>query len=657
MRRVFLVFVVLGLVEVAFFAATYAVDLSRGVILDIPQERLERQFGKIPTSQLTREDSLAMASYRFTADTLKVLAVMVDWSNRHGIYSRETFDSMLFSRNVYPGGSVADYYYEVSYGKLNITGEVIDWYNAGIYTPYFDFENLFPELDLFIDYSQYDGDHDGNVDAVTFIRSGNGQEDSQDWYDIWSYAMVYALGSGPGPFDGVRIPRWNTSPETFPLHDSLYPPGFSGVSVLNKIRVFCHELMHNVGLPDLYDYDYKTDVNTFDTPNDFNDHPVNDQCVMGYYGYGLLSIGSEIPSQPCGWSKKLAGWITPMIPSAGVHNSVVINNIETTKDSSLYMLPIKPSAGEYFLLEYRNPRSTAKFDKVDSDFSCYLWPDLSYGGDTLDRGLLITHVDESSGAPFWRINNSTPLYDYYTVDIEDAGYNPSRDATTNPEGHVSDSAQWWYPYETKKAAAFSNNVSGQELFSPTTYPNSNGHHGSTGITVRVDSIVNDKLYAYIYVPIPAFSLTAPADSALIPYFVTFNWTNPNPWEQLKFDLNLSTSKVFNPDSTAVYDSLSVFQYALWVSAGRYYWKVRAYNASEEKWSTQTRTLLVGIRGDANGDAEVTVADAVYLVNYAFKGGPDPNVREMGDVNCDGNITVSDIIYLINFLFKGGPQPC
>lgn len=207
MRKLLQVLIAFGFIEITFFSVIYATDLSKGIILDIPQETLERQFGKIPVSLLTHQDSVCMASYRFTADTLKVLAIMVEWSNRHGTYSRATFDSMLFSRNVYPGGSVADYYYEVSYGKLNVVGEVINWYNAGIYTPYFDFEDLFPVLDPTIDYSKYDGDHDGNVDAVIFIRSGNGQEDSQDWNDIWSYAMVYALGSGPGPYDGVRIPQ------------------------------------------------------------------------------------------------------------------------------------------------------------------------------------------------------------------------------------------------------------------------------------------------------------------------------------------------------------------------------------------------------------------------------------------------------------------
>jgi len=283
-----------------------AIDLSRGIILDVPQERLESQFGKIPPSQLSRQDSMEIASYRFVGDTLKVLAIMVDWDNRPGTYSRETFDSLLFSRDVFAGWSVADYYHEVSYGQVTIVGEVMDWYNAGWYVGGYDFESLLWVLDPVIDYSQFDGNNDGDVDAVTFIRSGNGMEDSGNPWDIWSYAYIYSPGHGPGPFDGVYVSRWNTSPETRPLRDSLDPRNFSGVDTLNRIRVFCHELAHCFGLPDLYDYDDKLDTMTYFTPGDYNDHPLVDWCVMGYYGYGLFSIGSDVASHFCGWSKKEA---------------------------------------------------------------------------------------------------------------------------------------------------------------------------------------------------------------------------------------------------------------------------------------------------------------------------------------------------------------
>ncbi|MCJ7459279.1 MAG: right-handed parallel beta-helix repeat-containing protein [candidate division Zixibacteria bacterium] len=62
-------------------------------------------------------------------------------------------------------------------------------------------------------------------------------------------------------------------------------------------------------------------------------------------------------------------------------------------------------------------------------------------------------------------------------------------------------------------------------------------------------------------------------------------------------------------------------------------------------------------GDANGDHKVTVSDAVYLVNYLFKGGQTPIPIQSGDANCDGKVTVSDVVYLVNYLFKGGPPPC
>ncbi|MEE9441436.1 MAG: FISUMP domain-containing protein [candidate division Zixibacteria bacterium] len=64
-----------------------------------------------------------------------------------------------------------------------------------------------------------------------------------------------------------------------------------------------------------------------------------------------------------------------------------------------------------------------------------------------------------------------------------------------------------------------------------------------------------------------------------------------------------------------------------------------------------------LKGDANGDGDVNVGDAVYIISHVFKGGPAPNPIEAGDANCDGNCNVGDAVYLINYVFKGGPGPC
>jgi len=64
-----------------------------------------------------------------------------------------------------------------------------------------------------------------------------------------------------------------------------------------------------------------------------------------------------------------------------------------------------------------------------------------------------------------------------------------------------------------------------------------------------------------------------------------------------------------------------------------------------------------ICGDADGDQNINISDAVYLVNFIFKGGPQPDPVEAGDVNLDGDLNIGDPVYLINYIFKGGPAPC
>jgi len=61
-------------------------------------------------------------------------------------------------------------------------------------------------------------------------------------------------------------------------------------------------------------------------------------------------------------------------------------------------------------------------------------------------------------------------------------------------------------------------------------------------------------------------------------------------------------------------------------------------------------------GDANDDGQVNVGDAVFLINYVFKGGPPPPCLNEGDANGDCGVNVGDAVYLISYIFKGGPAP-
>ncbi len=61
-------------------------------------------------------------------------------------------------------------------------------------------------------------------------------------------------------------------------------------------------------------------------------------------------------------------------------------------------------------------------------------------------------------------------------------------------------------------------------------------------------------------------------------------------------------------------------------------------------------------GDASGDSTVSIADAVYLINYIFKGGPAPDPICQGDGNGDEDINIGDAVYLITYIFQSGPPP-
>lgn len=83
------------------------------------------------------------------------------------------------------------------------------------------------------------------------------------------------------------------------------------------------------------------------------------------------------------------------------------------------------------------------------------------------------------------------------------------------------------------------------------------------------------------------------------------------------------------------------------------------SSAPDEIDTQELYVIVRefIRGDVNNDSVVDLGDAIYLINYLYRYGPEPMPWETGDVNCDGIIDLGDVVYLINYLFRDGPPPC
>ncbi len=64
-----------------------------------------------------------------------------------------------------------------------------------------------------------------------------------------------------------------------------------------------------------------------------------------------------------------------------------------------------------------------------------------------------------------------------------------------------------------------------------------------------------------------------------------------------------------------------------------------------------------LNGDANRDGVVNIGDAVFIINYVFKSGPESYPVYASDANCDQSVNIGDTVYLVNFIFKSGNKPC
>lgn len=64
----------------------------------------------------------------------------------------------------------------------------------------------------------------------------------------------------------------------------------------------------------------------------------------------------------------------------------------------------------------------------------------------------------------------------------------------------------------------------------------------------------------------------------------------------------------------------------------------------------------GIRGEANYDMSVNVADLTFLVDYLFFQGSAPLCPDEANADGDGGINVADLTYLVDYIFFSGPAP-
>ena len=284
---------------------------------------------------------------------VRVIVVLVDFSDKRMTRTADSFRRLFFSRGELANGSVREYYDEVSNGKIDIDGEVVGPYRMPRTLAYYANGNSGESatgpsarqmaLDAAkaankdVNFRPYDNDGNGYVDAFIVIHAGKGAETTNSPRDIWSHKWV--LPTEPYPADSVKIYAYLTVPEDC------------------KIGVCAHEIGHLLfGWPDLYDTDYSSSG-------------LGDWCLMAG---GSWNGTGDIPAHPSAWCKANQGWVS--VVNQRTNATVRIGDVKNTK--TVYRLWRRGSGGlEYFLVENRQ---RSRFDR-------------RLPGD----GLLVYHIDES----------------------------------------------------------------------------------------------------------------------------------------------------------------------------------------------------------------------------------------------------------------------
>lgn len=308
----------------------------------------------------TRCSTIDLLRQKSLDDNVNIIVILVDFSD-HGAHTpAASFDSLLYGHHQ---GTLHDYYAQVSYGNMMLVTvnmpDALGWRRAPqTYAYYVDGQNGFGQyprnaqrlaedavhlVDSTVDFSQYDNDGDGYVDALFIVHTGPGAERTGRGSDIWSHKWQM---QNPAQVDGVTADVYSMEPEYWDSYGDM------------TCGVYAHEMGHSVfGLPDLYDYDY-------------------DSEGLGYWslmagGSWNGSLGAS-PSNPDAWCRIVMGFASATRVTSNLSNAT-IPAIE--RSPVIFRLWTDGQQGnEYFLVE--NRQQTAYDHALPSN------------------GLFIYHVDD-----------------------------------------------------------------------------------------------------------------------------------------------------------------------------------------------------------------------------------------------------------------------
>jgi M6 family metalloprotease-like protein len=243
-------------------------------------------------------------------------------------------------------------------------------------------------LDSEINFADYDLDGDGYVDNVYVFYAGKGEASYGTSDTVWPHSWNLSEGNESFKLDGVTIDRYATSNEY-------------GESTPDGIGTFTHEFSHVMGLPDLYDTEYKNAC--FLTPADWS---VLDS--------GPYNNDSRTPPTYSAYERNAMGWTEPIVLNGG--ESVSLEAI--TKSNQCYIVQTSDEK-EFFLFENRQQTG---WDKYIPGHGMLIWhikfDQKVWDNNVVNNSKSVQYVDivEANGTANVTINNS------YIANSSDSNY-------------------------------------------------------------------------------------------------------------------------------------------------------------------------------------------------------------------------------------------
>lgn len=280
-------------------------------------------------------------------------------------------------------GSVHDYFYAQSYGKLDLEFDVIgpvtvsknmasygandaqgnDIDPAGMIKEACELAYAKEKMDM----SQYDWDGDGAVDQVYVIYAGYGEAAGGEKNTIWPHEWDIEGGGYSLVLGGQRIRTYACSSEL---------NGGNGTDI-SGIGTACHEFSHCMGIPDFYD-------------------TAGGGC-FGMDAWDLMDYGSYGGDgyEPTGYNtyeKWVSGWIEPTILTEPCY----IKNMKPLSDAPEACVVFnEANKNEYYIFENRQLKGT----------------DVALP----NHGMLVIHVDYDQKVWFDNEVNNTSNHQRFTV--------------------------------------------------------------------------------------------------------------------------------------------------------------------------------------------------------------------------------------------------